>query len=206
MEKETGFSHTESLALIESMINKATNRFNEDGFLYLLWGWVVLFCSVAEFILLRIQYEKHYLVWIVTWIAVIYQIFFLRKKRRKLTVRTYTDDIIKYVWITFLVMMGLMAWLINNIQVQDVYKMIDPLFLAIYGVPTFLSGIILRFKPLVLGGISCWLLSVLSVIIPVEYHLLLVSAAMIVAWIVPGYLLRAKHKKSNPHNERQKNN
>jgi hypothetical protein len=198
MEKETGFSHTESLALIESMINKATNRFNEDGFLYLLWGWVVLFCSVAEFILLRIQYEKHYLVWIVTWLAVIYQIFFLRKKRRKLKVRTYTDDIIKYVWITFLVMMGLMAWLINSIQVQDVYKMIDPLFLAIYGVPTFLSGIILRFKPLVWGGISCWLLSVLSVIIPVEYHLLLVSAAMIVAWIVPGYLLRLKHKKLNP--------
>lgn len=206
MEKETGFSHTESLALIESMINKATNRFNEDGFLYLLWGWVVLFCSVAEFILLRIQYEKHYLVWIVTWIAVIYQIFFLRKKRRKLIVRTYTDDIIKYVWITFLVMMGLLAWLINSIQVQDAYKMIDPLFLAIYGVPTFLSGIILRFKPLVWGGVSCWLLSVLSVIIPVEYHLLLVSAAMIVAWIVPGYLLRAKHKKSNPSNERQKNN
>jgi hypothetical protein len=84
--------------------------------------------------------------------------------------------------------------------------MIDPLFLAIYGVPTFLSGIILRFKPLVWGGVSCWLLSVLSVIIPVEYHLLLVSAAMIVAWIVPGYLLRAKHKKSNPSNERQKNN
>jgi hypothetical protein len=206
MEKETGFSHTESLALIESMINKATNRFNEDGFLYLLWGWVVLFCSVAEFILLRVQYEKHYLVWIVTWIAVIYQIFFIRKRRRKLTVRTYTDDIIKYVWITFLIMMGLMTWLINTIQVQDSYKMIDPLFLAIYGVPTFLSGIILRFKPLVWGGTGCWLLSVLSVAIPVEYNLLLVAAAMIMAWIIPGYLLRIKHKKLNPHNERQKNN
>ena len=34
MEKETSFSHAESLALIESMINKATNRFNENGFLY----------------------------------------------------------------------------------------------------------------------------------------------------------------------------
>jgi len=206
MEKETGFSHTESLALIESMINKATNRFNEDGFLYLLWGWVVFCCSIAEFILLRIQYEKHYLVWIVTWIAVIYQIFFLRKKRRKQTVRTYTDDIVKYVWITFIVMMGLMAWLISSVQGQDFYKLIDPIFLAIYGIPTFLSGIILRFKPLVWGGIGCWLLSVLSTVIPAEYHLLLVSAAMIVAWIIPGYLLRIKHKKSNPYNERQKNN
>lgn len=198
MQREKEFTHAESIALIESMINRATNRFNEDGFLYLLWGWVVLLCSVAEFILLRIQYEKHYLVWFVTWLAVIYQIFFLRKKRRRQTVRTYTDDIIKYVWITFVIIMGLMGFLIGTAQGHDFYKMIDPLFLAIYGMPTFLSGIILRFKPLILGGISCWLLSVLSVIIPTEFQILLVAAAMIVAWIIPGYLLRIKHKQSNP--------
>ena len=197
MEKDTSFSHTESLALIESMINRATNRFNEDGFLYLLWGWVVLLCSVAEFILLRIQYEKHYLVWTVTWAAVIYQIFFLRNKRRKQVVRTYTDDIIKYVWITFIIIMFLAAVLIGVIQGREYYKLIDPLFLVIYGMPTFLSGIILRFKPLVWGGIGCWLLSVLCTVIPVEFHLLLVSAAMIIAWIIPGYLLRLKFKQSN---------
>src|SRR3954465_3825435 len=114
MEKETSFSHTESLELIESMINKAKNRFNEDGFLYLLWGWVVLLCSVAEFILLRLQFEKHYLVWTLTWAAGVYQIFFLRRKRRKEKVRTYTDDIIKYVWITFIVMMFLAGVLIGR--------------------------------------------------------------------------------------------
>lgn len=198
MEKETSFSHAESLELIESMINKAKNRFNEDGFLYLLWGWVVLLCSVAEFILLRIQFEKHYLVWTVTWAAVIYQIFFLRRKRRKEKVRTYTDDIVKYVWITFIIMMFLAAVLIGAIQGAAYYKLIDPLFLVLYGMPTFLSGIILRFKPLMWGGIGCWFLSVLCTVIPVEFHLLLVSAAMIIAWIVPGYLLRLKFRKSNP--------
>lgn len=197
MEKDTSFSHTESLALIESMINRATNRFNEDGFLYLLWGWVVLLCSVAEFILLRIQYEKHYLVWMVTWAAVIYQIFFMRRKQRKQVVRTYTDDIVKYVWLTFVIIMFLAGFLIGAIQGMEYYKMIDPLFLVLYGMPTFLSGIILRFKPLVWGGIGCWLLSVLCTVIPVEFHLLLVSAAMIMAWIIPGYLLRLKFKQSN---------
>jgi hypothetical protein len=197
MQNEKSFSHAESIALIESMINKATNRFNEDGFLYLLWGWVVLLCSVAEFILLRLQYEKHYLVWTLTWIAVIYQIFFLRKKRRAQTVRTYTDDIIKYVWISFVILMFLTGFLFGAILGGGYYKMVDPIFLALYGMPTFLSGIILRFRPLVWGGVSCWLLSVLCTVIPIEYQLLLVSAAMIVAWIIPGYLLRLKHKQSN---------
>ena len=59
MEKDTGFSHSESLALIESMINKAKDRFNEDGSLYLLWGWVVLLCSAAEFILLQVLLPIH---------------------------------------------------------------------------------------------------------------------------------------------------
>ena len=197
MEKDTSFSHAESLELIESMINRAKDRFNEDGFLYLLWGWVVLLCSVAEFILLRIQYEKHYLVRLVTWAAVIYQIFFIRRKQSKQVVRTYTDDIVKYVWLTFVIIMFLAGFLIGAIQGKEYYKMIDPLFLVLYGMPTFLSGIILRFKPLVWGGIGCWLLSVLCTVIPVEFHLLLVAAAMIIAWIIPGYLLRLKFKQSN---------
>jgi FtsH-binding integral membrane protein len=146
---------------------------------------------------LRIQFEKHYLVWTVTWAATIFQIFFLRRKRRKQAVRTYTDDIIKYVWLTFIIIMFLAAVLIGAIQGWEYYKLIDPLFLVIYGMPTFLSGIILRFKPLMWGGIGCWVLSVLTTVIPVEFHLLLVSAAMVIAWIIPGYLLRLKFKRVN---------
>jgi hypothetical protein len=197
MEKDTSFSHTESLELIESMINRAKDRFNEDGFLYLLWGWVVLLCSVAEFILLQIHFKQHYLVWSLTWAAAIFQLIFLRRKRRKQTVRTYTDDIVKYVWITFIISMFLSAVLIGFIQGKEYYKLVDPLFLVLYGMPTFLSGIILRFKPLMLGGIGCWLLSVLCTVIPVEFQLLLVSAAMVIAWIIPGYLLRMKFKRAN---------
>jgi hypothetical protein len=129
--------------------------------------------------------------------VVIFQVFFLRSKRRKQTVRTYTDDIVKYVWLTFIIIIFLSAVLLGAIQGREYYKLVDPLFLVIYGMPTFLSGIILRFKPLVWGGVGCWVLSVLTTVIPVEFHLLLVSAAMVVAWIIPGYLLRLKFRKLN---------
>lgn len=175
MEKDTGFSHIESLALIESMINKAKNRFNEDGFMYLLWGWVVLICSVAQFVLVRLHYEKYYLVWFVTWLAVIYQVFYLRRKRSRNYVRTYTDEIVKYAWITFGIIMFLEGFLFGMVLGAEYYKLVNPCFLALYGMPTFLSGIILRFKPLVWGGIGCWILSVFATVIPQDYSILLVS-------------------------------
>ena len=84
MRDENDISETGSLQLIESMINKAKNQFDENGHLYLLWGWVVLFCSVAHFILLYfVSYDRAYLVWLLTWGVVIYQIIYLSKKRKK---------------------------------------------------------------------------------------------------------------------------
>jgi hypothetical protein len=59
------------------------------------------------------------------------------------------------------------------------------------------SGVVIKFKPLIIGGIGCWLLSIGTLFISYDYQLLMLSAAMVVAWIIPGYLLRAKYKKVN---------
>jgi len=47
---ESNMTEAESIQLISSMINKVKNRFNETGYLYLLWGWVVLICCITQFI------------------------------------------------------------------------------------------------------------------------------------------------------------
>jgi FtsH-binding integral membrane protein len=192
------FSPQQSLAVIQSMIETAKNQFSENGHLYLLWGWLVFICSVAQFILLSVfKYEYHYMVWMLTWLAFIYQTFYLIKQKKKEKVRTYTDSIIGFVWLVFVVMMFLFGFLFGRELGDNYYRMISPGFLALYGMPTFLSGILLRFRPLIIGGIGCWLLSILSLFIPYEFQLLLLSVAMIIAWIIPGYLLRAKYKKVN---------
>jgi hypothetical protein len=67
--------------------------------------------------------------------------------------------------------------------------------LAVYGMPVFLTGVIVRFKPLIIGGIACWILCIASTFITIyDYQFLLIPVAMLVAWIIPGYLLRAKYK------------
>jgi hypothetical protein len=197
--QEENISGIEGLQVIQSMINKAKNQFSESGHLYLLWGWVVFVCSIAQFIMLHyFRYEYHYLVWLTTWLAFIYQFIYLSRQKKKTRVKTYTDDILSFVWITFVIMMFLFGVLYGRLLGDEYYRFISPGFLALYGMPTFLSGIILRFRPLLLGGIFCWLLSITATFIRPDYQLLLLTLAVVVAWIIPGYILQARYKKSKP--------
>ena len=192
---EEKFSPGQSLHVIQSMIEKAKNQFSENGHLYLLWGWVIFFCSITQFILLKfVQYEKHYYVWMICWIVVIYQIFYLVKKQKAQRVKTYTDKMMSSIWISFAILMMLVGFSIGETGKENYYKLISPVFLAMYGVPTFLCGMFLRFRPLVIGGIGCWVLSVIAHFIPYDYQLLLLSAAMVIAWIIPGFSLQKKYQ------------
>ena len=186
------FNEQNSLQLIESMINKAKNNFSESGTLYLLWGIVVFVCSIVQFVAIHFYNNQNaYYIWFLTWLVVIYQVIFLSRKAKKEKAKTYTADILKYVWICFAASMFLFIFIL---QYQKAYYSINPAILVLYGLPTFLSGVILKFRPLIIGGISCWLLSFGSVFVPYDYQLLFICAAVLFAWIIPGYLLRIKFK------------
>ena len=198
MENEPAFTHNESLSVIQAMINKAKDQFSENGHLYLLWGWVILVCSVTHFVLLHwVKYEYHYMIWMLTWVAVLYQTIYLVRQGKKKKVKTYTDDIIGFVWLSFVIMMFLFGVVFGRLLGDEYYKYINPAFLVLYGMPTFLSGIILRFRPLKIGGICCWLLSIIATFFVYDFQLLFLSLAVIIAWIIPGYILRSKYKQVN---------
>ena len=191
---EVKLSESESLLLIASMINKAKNRFSESGTLYLLWGWLILICCIVQFIGFYFFDTDAYYIWFSTWFLLIYQIFYLRKKIKTQKIRTYTEEINGFVWLVFFICMILVAFI--GIQFKK-YEIIGPMILVLYGMPTFLSGIILKFKPLIIGGICCWIIASVSPFINIDYQLLLTSAAVISGWIIPGYLLKQKFKKAN---------
>ena len=191
--EEVKMSEKESMELIATMINQAKNRVGETGKLYILWGWLILICCTIQFIGLHFfQYEKSFYIWFLTWLLVIYQIFFLSKERKNRKVRTYTGEINGFVWLVFFICMMLVIFIGSYLKK---YEMINPVLLVLYGMPTFLSGIILKIKSLIIGGICCWALSILSVFISGDYQLLLIAAAVIAAWIIPGYILQQNFKK-----------
>ncbi len=192
---EESFNEKESLELISRMINKAKNSFSESGTLYLVWGIAVLICSVTQFVLGNLMGYKHaYYVWFFTWAVYIYQAIFLFRKKKNLKVKTYTDEILGYVWICFIICFFVMIFiLIYSKRFELIYSVI----LVLYAIPTFLSGAILKVKFLLIGGISCWVLASMSLFIPVQYHLLLISVSVVLAWIIPGLYLRNKFLNEN---------
>lgn len=188
-------SESESMQLITSMINKAQNRFNENGTIYLLWGWAILTCCVIQFIALYFfKNQNPYYIWFLTWPGVIYQIIYSRQRKKKQRTKTYTDEIVEFIWMVFIACIALLVFMQLHLKsVATIY----PSILIMYGMPTILSGLILKSNALKIGGICCWMLAILSVFIFYEFQLLLIAIAVIIAWIIPGYLLKSKFKKRN---------
>jgi hypothetical protein len=91
----------------------------------------------------------------------------------------------------FGISLGMISFIVSK---TNNWEAMNPLLLMMYGMPTFLSGVIMRFTALKIGGIICWCLSIVAVLVAPVYVLLLLAVAVIAAWIVPGYLLRKKFK------------
>lgn len=190
--EEIEMTESESMQLITSMINKAKNLYSETGLFYLIWGWVILFCCLTQFVSDHFFHNpKGSFVWLLIYVVLIFQIFYKRKANKLRTTKTYTREINEFVWIAFFICLMLTIFICSSFKK---FELINPLLLILYGMPTFLSGIIIKFRPLIIGGICCWSLAFISPFINIEYHVLLSAVAVIAAWIIPGHLLRNKYK------------
>lgn len=188
-------SEKESFAIIESMILRAKNNFSESGTLFIFWGILIVVCSFIHFALIYFYNSPNgQYVWGLTWIASIVQIIYLRRKARLRKVKTYSGDIIKYIWLSFVICLFLLLFILIQ---QKANSSVNPAILIMYGIPTFLSGIILKFRSLVLGGVCCWLFAVACIFTPWQFQLLYIAAAGIVAWIIPGVYFRQKFLKED---------
>ena len=72
-------------------------------------------------------------------------------------------------------------------------KRIDPsgYIMILTGLPTVLTGKLIKFNPLVLGGVAFWALGTLAVFFLPAYGDLLFIFSMIVGYLVPGFMMRA---------------
>ena len=181
----------DQLALIAEMIQTARNQFSDSSNIYLLWGWVVFVASISQFILIQMHYENMSgLGWLILIpLALVAQIIIMVKMKGKSKVKTHIDKILGYLWTAFGVALGIVLFSQGNLQVNTL-----PMVLTLYGIGTFVSGGIISFRPLIVGGICCWLTAIAGFFVPVEYQLLLLALAVVMAYIIPGYLLKLRHR------------
>jgi hypothetical protein len=189
MNMEAKDDYNEKLDVILKMIENSKTNIRDNAFFYLLWGWLVLAASLTHFVLMQLGIPYSFLAWpVLMTIGMVASIIAGIRLGKRSSYITHLDKAIIYLWwgffFTVLVLLafslsGLIQWSISN-----------ALIISLYGLGTFVSGGILKFKPLIFGGISCWVISLLVFVIPFEYTLLLVAISIIIAYLVPGYMLR----------------
>jgi hypothetical protein len=184
-------SEQESLLIIRRMIQATKTKLTEDGFMYLLWGWLVFIASLGEFLLMKAGYEHHYITWSVLMpLGASVSVVYGRRRSKTDTVITYVDEFMGYLWGAFVISLLLLLGFMAKIGPANAY----PIILLLYGIATFVSGGALKFRPLIIGGVCCWVLAVVSMFLEFDMQLLALALAVLVAYIVPGHLLKQQYK------------
>ena len=189
---EENFSREESLKIINEMILKVKNSNYESGIGPLLWGSVIFICSIVNFFQVEYKVDIGFDIWWLTFIAVVPQVYITLKCRKQKKFKGYTDTAMDYIWMSFAISIALLIH--YNSHVHHSGETV-PLFLILYGIPTLITSGVKNFKPMLYGGIVCWLAAIITVYTPLTTDLLLMALAALCAWFIPGIILRRRYLK-----------
>lgn len=186
------FSPEQSLHIIQTMIDKAKDTVADKSFYFLLWGWLVLIAALLQYVLkVIIRTEAHPMAWNLMFLGFIISIFHgVREKGRR--VKTYVDENLRNIWTCIGISQGLVIFIfIRRGGWENCYT----IFILLYSIGCFLTGRTLKFPPLVWGSIACWGLAILTTFAGYDTNILLLAAAILVSYIIPGHLLKKEHNK-----------
>jgi hypothetical protein len=187
--EEESLSARQSIEIITRMISQAKDKAQQNSFYFLFWGWIVVLANVGMFILTMLEYSMPYIVWAITipaWIFTMYRAFTQGKHSGGTS--SHFDRISGSIWISFGIVVFTLVAFGRTINFQ-----INPIILLISAIPTFSSGVILKFKPFMVGGILFWLSSIISFLVPMEFQPLIGAVALAGGYLVPGYMLKTKN-------------
>jgi hypothetical protein len=175
----------ESLELITAMIHEAKTGIRQKSFYFLLWGWVVTLGYLGGYVLVKTGYPHPYLVWFITVPAALLSFYYGFRIRRKSGPATQLEAIMMWGWVAFAVTI-----VIFIIFGRELNYHLNALILAASAIPTFISGVVVRFRPLTLGAIAFWIAGFMCFLVSYDWQMLIGAVAVTLGYLVPGYLLK----------------
>jgi len=185
-------SPRDSLRIIHTMIEKTKQNISYQSHFFLLWGWGAFIGFTGQYILkVYFEYPKHYQVWWISVVCLAINIVFVVKFSKKIKVKTYVDENTGNLWSGLVISFIVLMIMFSKTGWQNCY----PFFMMLlYGTGTFISGKILRFTPLIFGGLISFILAAVSVWFTVDLQLVFAAAAILFSYIIPGHLLYLNYK------------
>ena len=190
----------DSFSIIDKAISNIKTNYKESAQIFLLWGWILSLACFAQFIILTIlknkeAYDQIGVYSIGNWVVLvlvgfIFQFFIIRKINKEKKVYSYLEGYLKSLWMVILISFFVAAAISIKLEME-----LLPIILLIAGIGTTTTGLLIRFKPLVIGGLTFFIFSIATTFVSNEYLNLLAGAAIICGHLIPGYLLKSAKEK-----------
>lgn len=189
--EEKQLNESESFELINRMIHEGKNYFNESGINSLIGGFSILICSLLAFAIDKgwsFPFNPFYLLIP----AFLVQTFFWRKGEQQKKAKTFTDEAIDHIWAGFY--LSVFVVIIAG-SFSGIGYIIVSICLFLSALAAFCTGMIAKFRYHIFTSVVCWCLAAASFFLLNEYSYLLLAAAAILTWIIPGFMMNAYLKK-----------
>ncbi len=195
MPNEQPLSNEKSLAIIHQMITQAKTNFTDNGLGWLLWGTLLFLASLSTYFFISTSADNIWLGWnifgVFTIVMLAYDIF--RPKRKQ--VRTYLDDLLRLVDIGFTITLFTVIFAINfAVNANSGFGF----FLMIFAFQMLIKGGAVKSRSLMVGAAVNWA-GAIAIFLNKEfkYDMLIMAAAVLIGYIIPGLLLWLQYRKLN---------
>lgn len=178
-------STEESLEIITRMISQTQGNMRGGSFFFILWGWIGALGFIVHYLVqVYTDYPHPYIVWLIAIPGWIISFVYGARSSRKRGVSNYSDRMIMWTWIAF----GITLILI--IFSGRYFELISPTIIGLAAMATFITGTIIRFKPLIYGAGCLWICAAIAMAVNPTTALLVCAFAVATGYLIPGYMLK----------------
>ena len=190
---QENFDEKQSLKVIMEMIQVSKKKLRNDGILLLVWGYaaslpsLISYCKEILFLPNRVMYFLKFVDPVLPLLALAFTIYYIYNERKKVT--TYIGSSLRYVWISLFFCLVLTNLILFNVIEKVNFTLQHPIFMVFLAFAVVVTGIILRFKLIILGGIFFGLLAYWCSFLDLHHQIFLEGIAWLVALVIPGHIL-----------------
>lgn len=188
MKTEDVMQPEESLAIISEMVERTKSNLRLNSFHFLYWGWVISILHFTTYVLLAYTDVTHpFYIWLSTLVLWIIPIVYERNRHKAKPSRTYIQKANGRLWLGYGIILFTFIFFQHKINFE-----INAVIMLMTAFATFVSGSMFRYKPIIYGSIAFFVAGIACFLVPTLYEFLICGAAIILGYLIPGYLLKRR--------------
>ena len=118
---------------------------------------------------------------------------FVFRDGKKIKVKTFIGDANRFLWTAIGFSFFAPAFIFSKEGWQYCY----PIYILLYSIGTYVTGSLIKFKPLIIGAIICFPLAIITAYTDFDTKIIMLALAILVSYIIPGHLLRIQYIKQH---------